>query len=86
MSSISDFDERSNKNMVHYHLELFQRIREKGRTITKYNRRTLFKLAKLGLIYYNKGNRHFYLTTYGEELLKQVEKEVTNNQEVSADG
>jgi hypothetical protein len=83
MSSISDFDERSNKNMIHLCLELFHRIREKGVKTTKSNRNTLFKFTKLVLIFYDRETRRYHLTEYGAKLLKQVEKEVTNNQEVS---
>jgi hypothetical protein len=35
---LSDFEDRINKNMVHHHISLFQRIREKGVKTTRSNR------------------------------------------------
>jgi hypothetical protein len=74
-----DYEELSDKNTVHLNLRLFKGIRAQGATSSKANRNTLSRLEKLGLLYFDRKIKRYYMTNYGDQLLRQVEKEARNN-------
>lgn len=70
-----DFEELSNLNVVRQNLGSFKRLLRHGVSSRLISQSLLSKWHKLGLIFYNRKKKLYYLTKYGNEIMTRVLKD-----------